>query len=121
MQLERLLHGQGFGTRKECRALARAGYVRIGGEEVNDPFADISTAGLVLEVDGELWPYRAQAYLMLNKPPGFECSQKPQFHPSVFKLLPDPLVRRGVQSVGRAQQRRVARADRARARVAVDQ
>jgi 16S rRNA pseudouridine516 synthase len=101
MQIERILHSQGFGTRKECRALVRAGYVRIAGEELEDPFADIATAGLVLEVDGEFWPYHERAYLMLHKPSGFECSQKPQFHPSVYKLLPDPLVCRGVQSVGR--------------------
>jgi 16S rRNA pseudouridine516 synthase len=101
MQIERLLHTQGFGTRKECRALVRAGYVRIAGDEVDDPFADIPTAGLVLEVDGELWAYHERAYLMLHKPQGFECSQRPQFHPSVFSLLPDPVVRRGVQSVGR--------------------
>src|SRR6185369_3252627 len=101
MQIERLLHTQGFGTRKECRALVRAGYVRIAGEEIDDPFADIPTDGLVLEVDGELWAYHERAYLMLHKPQGFECSQRPQIHPSVFSLLPDPVVRRGVQSVGR--------------------
>jgi 16S rRNA pseudouridine516 synthase len=101
MQIERILHTQGFGTRKECRALVRAGYVRIGGEDVDDPFTDIPTAGLVLEVDGAVWSYHERAYLMLHKPQGFECSQRPQFHPSVFTLLPDPLVRRGVQSVGR--------------------
>ena len=101
MQLERLLHSQGFGTRKECRALVRAGHVRIAGREMDDPFADIPATGLVLEVDGEAWPYHERAYLMLHKPGGFECSQRPQYHPSVFGLLPDPLVRRGVQSVGR--------------------
>jgi 16S rRNA pseudouridine516 synthase len=102
MQLERLLHSQGFGTRRECRALVRAGYVRIGGQAVDDPVADISPReGLMLEVDGVVWPYRERAYLMLHKPAGFECSQRPQFHPSVFTLLPAPLVRRGVQSVGR--------------------
>jgi 16S rRNA pseudouridine516 synthase len=101
MQIERILHSQGFGTRKDCRRLVRNGYVRISGEEVDDPFADFSTVGLVLEVDGEVWPYLEKAYLMLHKPMDFECSQRPQFHPSVFALLPDPLVCRGVQSVGR--------------------
>lgn len=101
MQLERILHAQGFGTRKECRALARAGLVRINGETVEDPFADFATPGLVLEVDGEVWPFREKAYLMLHKPVDVECSHKPQFHPSVFALLPPPLVTRGVQSVGR--------------------
>src|SRR5574337_1285800 len=101
MQLERILHSQGFGTRRECRSLVRAGYVRIAGKAMADPFVEVSTEGLLLEVDGELWPCREKAYLMLHKPAGFECSLRPQFHPSVFTLLPAPLLGRGVQSVGR--------------------
>lgn len=104
MQIERILHSQGFGTRRECRGRVRSGQVRANGVEVDDPFAEVSTAGLVLEVDGERWPYREKAYLMLHKPAGCECSQRPQAYPSVFRLLPEPLVQRGVQSVGRLDQ-----------------
>lgn len=101
MQLERLLHGQGFGTRKACRALVRAGRVTVNGEPCDDPFADFDPAGLTFTVDGEPWPYREKAYLLLNKPAGYECSQRPIHHPSVFSLLPEPLLNRGVQTVGR--------------------
>ncbi|KAF4516720.1 hypothetical protein B566_EDAN003471 [Ephemera danica] len=41
------------------------------------------------------------ATLMLNKPVGYECSRKPQHHPSVLELLPLPLRERGVQPIGR--------------------
>lgn len=102
MQLERLLQSQGFGSRKECRQLIRAGLVRVDGVEQDTPSADILTKpGLMLEVDGERWPYHECARLMLNKPAGYECSRAPQFHPSVYSLLPDPLRARDVQSVGR--------------------
>lgn len=101
MHLERILHSQGFGTRKECRALVRAGFVQINQEIQEDPFVDLVTDGLILEVDGELWPWREKAFLMLHKPVDVECSHKPQFHPSVFSLLPAPLVTRGVQTIGR--------------------
>jgi len=101
MQLERLLQSQGFGSRKECRALIKAGLVEVDGVELDDPRADLPTDGLVLTIDGETWPYREKAYLMLHKPAGYECSHKPTFHPSVFRLLPDPLVRRDAQTVGR--------------------
>ena len=37
----------------------------------------------------------------MNKPAGYECSQKPRHHPSVYALLPAPLRRRGVQAIGR--------------------
>jgi 16S rRNA pseudouridine516 synthase len=52
-------------------------------------------------VRGELWPFKPHALVMLNKPAGYECSQKPKHHPSVYSLLPAPLRRREVQAIGR--------------------
>ncbi|WP_434514555.1 16S rRNA pseudouridine(516) synthase [Dechloromonas sp. ARDL1] len=101
MQLERLLQKHGFGTRKGCRALIRNERVAVNGEICDDPFADIPTDGLVFSVDGVDWPYAEYACLMLNKPAGYECSRKPQHHPSVLELLPVPLREREVQPIGR--------------------
>ena len=101
MQLERILHSQGFGSRKLCRILARNGRVTVNGAPCDDPFMDFATAGLHFTVDGEPWPYCEKTYLMLNKPAGYECSQKPQHHPGVYALLPAPVRERGVQSIGR--------------------
>ena len=101
MQLERILQRQGFGTRKECRALCREGRVAVNGQAGDDPEAEVECAGLVLAVDGVDWPYAEFATLMLHKPAGYECSRNPQFHPSVLKLLPAPLRARGVQPIGR--------------------
>lgn len=101
MQLERILHSQGFGSRKLCRILCRDSRVMVNGETCDDPFADIPTKYLHFSVDGEPWEYREKAYLMLNKPAGYECSQKPSHHPGVYALLPSPLRERGVQSIGR--------------------
>lgn len=101
LPLERILHSQGFGSRKVCRQIIRAGGVRIEGEAVDDPFMEWAPQGLNFEVDGVAWAYREKAYLMLNKPAGYECSRSPKHHPSVLSLLPEPLVQRGVQPVGR--------------------
>lgn len=101
MKIERLLQSQGFGTRRECRALVRAGLVAIGGETVSDPFAEVSAEGLEFTVDGEVWAWRERVFVMLHKPVGYECSHRPQHHPSIYTLLPEPMVARGVQSVGR--------------------
>ncbi len=101
MQLERLLHSQGFGSRKDCRSLVRHGRVTVGGEEIDDPFGEFDPAGLVFSVDGKDWLYQEKAYLMLNKPAGYECSHQPKHHASVYALLPPPLNGRGVQSLGR--------------------
>ncbi|MCK0510092.1 16S rRNA pseudouridine(516) synthase [Aromatoleum buckelii] len=104
MHIERILHSQGFGSRKICRALIRAGRVTISGQVQDNPFADLPTEDLVFTVDRETWRFRDEAYVMLHKPSGYECSRQPQFHAPVFALLPEPLVNRGVQPIGRLDQ-----------------
>jgi 16S rRNA pseudouridine516 synthase len=75
--------------------------VSVNGEACDDPFADFSTDGLVFTVDDVDWPYRELATVILHKPAGYECSRKPQHHPSVLELLPIPLRERDVQPIGR--------------------
>ncbi|MDE2439759.1 MAG: pseudouridine synthase [Betaproteobacteria bacterium] len=101
MQLERLLQKHGFGTRKGCRAMIHNERVAVNGQICDDPFADIPTDNLVFTVDGVDWPYAEFASLMLYKPAGYECSRKPQHHPSVLELLPVQLREREVQPIGR--------------------
>lgn len=101
MDLESVLFTQGFGSRRQCRALIAASRVSVGGAACTDPDAEFAPDGLVFEVDGEPWHYRKHAYVILNKPPGYECSREPQHHLSVFSLLPAQLAARGVQCVGR--------------------
>ena len=97
ISIERVLHSQGFGSRKACRILVRHDAVTVNGEPCDDPFAEFHTEELHFTVDGEPWQYRAQSYLMLNKPAHYECSHKTLHHPSVYSLLPHPLVERDVQ------------------------
>lgn len=101
VQLAQVLFSQGFGTRRACDGLIRAGRVRVGSAVVDDPQQAVETDGLVLSVDDLDWPYRVPALVVLNKPAGYECSQRPSHHPSVLSLLPPPLRTRGVQPIGR--------------------
>ncbi|MBW8831161.1 MAG: 16S rRNA pseudouridine(516) synthase [Burkholderiales bacterium] len=101
MKLSQILFSQGFGARRECEGLIVSGHVKIAGKVVDNPFEDLEPEGLVFTVRAESWPYHAKALLMMNKPKGHECSQKPKHHPSVYSLLPPPLRIRDVQSVGR--------------------
>lgn len=101
MTLDRILQSQGFGTRRYCGDLIAAGLVEVNGELCEDPRAQFDVDGLRLTVDGEEWLACTKAYLMLNKPAGYECSQRPRHHPSVYNLLPVPLRQREVQAVGR--------------------
>jgi 16S rRNA pseudouridine516 synthase len=101
MRWSQVLFSQGFGTRRECDALVFAGLVSHAGQPVADPLDEIDTEGLAFEVRGQSWPFRTKALIVLHKPAGYECSQKPKHHPSVMSLLPAPLRLRDVQPVGR--------------------
>ena len=112
MQLQELLYTQGFGTRRVCAGLVQQGFVSVEGATVRDPFADVEVReGLPFVVQGTPWEYHDKAYLMLHKPAGTECSQKPSTYPSIYTLLPSPLRLRpnkgavqGVQAIGRLDQ-----------------
>jgi 16S rRNA pseudouridine516 synthase len=104
MQLAQILFTQGFGSRRECEALIAHGQVRVGGRVINEPAHELPTDGLMFEVGGQPWPYHEHALVLLYKPAGYECSQKPGAWPSVMTLLPTPLRRRGVQPIGRLDQ-----------------
>lgn len=102
--IDDLLFSQGFGTRRDCTGLVLNGLVQVGGAVIDDPDACFEPEGLVLRVEGIDWPVFEQALVMLHKPVGYECSQKPKHHPSVLTLLPPPLRHRGVQPIGRLDQ-----------------
>ncbi|RMX08275.1 pseudouridine synthase [Corticibacter populi] len=125
MILADILFSQGFGTRRVCAGLAQAGLVQVQVQVCGDGLPDeeawhtetdpaafmAEPQGLWLRVQGQVWPFRDKAWLMMNKPAGTECSQKPSAWPSVYTLLPAPLRQRpvkggkpGVQAIGRLDQ-----------------
>jgi 16S rRNA pseudouridine516 synthase len=108
----KLLQSQGFGTRRDCEILIADGAVTWQGEVmqyIDDAFEPL--VGTPFTVRGQAHVYRPKAYIVLNKPAGYECSQKPKLHASVYTLLPQHLRQRGdsgardgVQCVGRLDQ-----------------
>jgi 16S rRNA pseudouridine516 synthase len=118
MQLQEILYSQGFGTRRVCAGLIQQGFVQV--YEPNSPLVPVRCTQAATEfvadelrfqVQGVDWPYADKAYIMLHKPAGTECSQKPSTYPSIYTLLPSPLRLRpqkaavqGVQAVGRLDQ-----------------
>ncbi len=101
LTLDRILQSHGFGTRKWCRSLIADGEVSINGVVVTDYRAQIETDNLELTIFDEVWLYREQVYVALNKPADFECSRKPSHHPGVLSILPEQFTWRDVQPVGR--------------------
>ena len=124
MQLQEILYSQGFGTRRVCAGLIQQGLVHVYGAVLGEgegegaapvvckeASAEFDAPGLRFRVQGVDWPYFEKAYVLLNKPAGTECSQKPSTYPSIYTLLPSPLRLRpqkaavqGVQAVGRLDQ-----------------
>jgi 16S rRNA pseudouridine516 synthase len=118
MQLQEILYSQGFGTRRVCAGLIQQGLVQVygAGEGASavvckEASAEFEASGLRFRVQGVDWPYFEKAYVLLHKPAGTECSQKPSTYPSIYTLLPSPLRTRpqkaavqGVQAVGRLDQ-----------------
>ena len=110
MQIQDILFSQGFGTRRVCAGLVQQGYVAVAQEIIAQPATEFIADGLHFTVQGVAWQYFEKAYLMLHKPAGYECSQKPSTYPSIYTLLPAPIRQRGggaaagVQAVGRLDQ-----------------
>lgn len=101
LSIERILHNQGFGSRKLCRILIINEEITVNGVLCDDPDAAFDTENLNYTVKGEAWQYHEKSYLMLHKPSNYECSHKTQHHPTIYSLLPHPLVERDVQCIGR--------------------
>ena len=101
LDLERILHKQGFGSRKLCRITIINEEITVNGELCDDPDAQFDLENLSYTVNGEPWEYRENSYLMMHKPSNYECSHKTQHHPTIYSLLPFPLVERNVQCIGR--------------------
>ena len=110
MQLQDILFSQGFGTRRVCAGLIQQGFVGVAGSPCAESAMEFVAEGLKFTVQGVDWDYHEKAYLMLHKPAGYECSQKPSSYPSIYTLLPSPIRQRGggaaagVQAVGRLDQ-----------------
>ena len=123
MHLADILFNPGFGTRRVCSGLIERNLVEIydnnaavastdSAQAAIDYVATIDNVdGLRLQVQGVDWVCHTQAYVLLHKPAGYECSHKPGAWPSVYTLLAPPLRMRpaktalqGVQAVGRLDQ-----------------
>ena len=111
-----VLFTQGFGTRRECEGLIAAGFVRLAGTVCDDPWHEVDTDGLVFGVRGPALALPRAALVLLHKPAGYECSQKPKHHPSVLSLLPRAAAppRRAAGGPARRRHHRPAAAHRRR-------
>lgn len=101
LRLDKLLAHMGQGSRKEVRALIRAGRVTVEGVVQRDAGQAVDPLVQPVSVDGVPLCYRRYDYLMLNKPAGLITASEDARLPTVGSLLSRRYQAAGVSPVGR--------------------
>lgn len=99
-RLDKLLAATGKWSRKEAKALVKAGRVRVEGLPPKGP-EDKVAPGTPVTVDGRPIVTEKYVYLMLHKPAGVISSTEDPRERTVLSLLPKELRRLGLFPVGR--------------------
>ena len=99
-RLDKLLAATGTWSRKEAKALVKAGRVRVAGELPKGP-EDKVAPGTPVTVDGRPIVTEKYVYVMLHKPAGVISSTEDPRQRTVLSLLPKELQRLGLFPVGR--------------------
>ena len=101
IRLDRMLSGQGMGTRREIRALVKAGTVRVNGKPAAAADVRVDTDCDRVTVAGRPVEYKEHVYIMMNKPGGVVSASVDPRERTVIDLLPETLRRPGLFPVGR--------------------
>lgn len=86
-RLDKVLGNLGYGTRKEVKALVKAGEVELDGVIVKDSGLQVDPEKNVIKISGELVQYRKYIYLMMNKPDGVVSATFDNYDETVIDLL----------------------------------
>ncbi|MBM3184617.1 MAG: rRNA pseudouridine synthase, partial [Chlamydiae bacterium] len=91
-RLSKALAAAGIASRRAAEEIIFAGRVRVNGEIVKIPQTLVDWEKDQISVDGELLSgEERKIYYMLNKPPGYICSNvRPKNGPIVLDLFPNP-------------------------------
>lgn len=100
-RLDKILSHIGMGSRKDVRALIKAGLVKINDHLVIDSGYKIDPNKDLLEVDGKIITYTRYVYFMLNKPQGYITATEDNFQKTVLHLLDPRDYRKDLFPVGR--------------------
>lgn len=88
-RIDKILANLGYGSRKDIKALVRAGNIKVNGEIVRDSSIKINPYTSKIEIDGEVVEYREFIYLMMNKPKGYISSTDDFRDKTVIDLISD--------------------------------
>lgn len=88
MRLDKFLSETGAASRKEAKAMIRAGRVLVDGAAAKSPEMKIQETSQTVLVDGVPVGWRGTVVLMLHKPAGYVTSTSDPRDPTVMELLP---------------------------------
>lgn len=86
-RLDKVLANSGYGSRKEVKALVKAGNVTIDGVKIKDSGVQIDIEKNEILVNGEKVLFRNFIYLIMNKPAGVVSATFDNYDKTVVDLL----------------------------------
>ncbi|MCD8239719.1 MAG: rRNA pseudouridine synthase [Clostridiales bacterium] len=99
-RLDKFLCDEGFGARKEVKALIKSGKVKVNGETAKSPETKIDDNAAV-SVNGAEVKTQSSIYIIMNKPKGVVCASRDSLHKTVFDILPPEMKKKDLFTVGR--------------------
>lgn len=100
-RLDKVLAAQSTISRKDVKALVRAGKVLVNGKMARSPDMKIDMERDKVSVGGEEVALARHIYLMLNKPAGVVSATRDGEEKTVIDLVPEALMRDGLFPAGR--------------------
>lgn len=100
-RLDKILSSQGICSRKEAKALAADGKIKINGTPARRADIKLDPEKDIVEIDGNVLDYKRFVYIMMNKPKGVLSASSDKRDKTVIDLLPDELQRGGLFPAGR--------------------
>lgn len=101
LRLDRMLSGEGFGSRKEIKQMLSKGVVTVNGVCASRPELKVDTEKDKVCACGKSVDYRKYFYIMMNKPAGIISATNDPKEKTVIDLLPENLRRHGLFPAGR--------------------
>ncbi len=89
VRLQKFLASAGLGSRRYCEEYIRDGRVSVDGEAATDLGVKVDPKQQIIKLDGERIRPQRKRYYLLNKPPGYVCTNSdPQGRPRAVDLVP---------------------------------
>ena len=100
MRIDKFLADNSIGTRREIKAIVKAGRITVNGVQAGDPGMHVDPGKDIISMDGLVIEYERFHYYMLNKPAGTVSSTREGASVTVVELLADENVK-NLSPVGR--------------------